>query len=41
MKRRYLNAWDWLLAPFGKCAWWNPNYVLCVQIAAQPKEQPK
>lgn len=33
MKRLYLNAWDFVLRPFGRCAWWNPNFLLGVQVA--------
>lgn len=36
MKRAYLNAWDSVLRFFRRCAWWNPNYLLGVQIAPLP-----
>ena len=40
MKRAYLAAWDLVLRPFRRIAWFNPNYLLCVQIVpAQPQSQ--
>jgi hypothetical protein len=37
MKRIYMNAWDFLLRPFGKCVWYNPNCIFCVQIEDIPR----
>lgn len=38
-KTLYLSAWDFILRPFGRTAWFNPNYLLGVQIVAQPSPQ--
>ena len=33
---RYLDFWDFVLRPFGRIAWRNPNYFLGVQIVRKP-----
>jgi hypothetical protein len=37
MKSLYLNTWDFVLRPFGRTAWFNPNFLLCVQIVRNPQ----
>lgn len=32
----YLAFWDFLLRPFGRTAWRNPNYLFGVQIVKIP-----
>jgi hypothetical protein len=34
---RYLDLWDFVLRPFGRCAWRNPNYLFGVQIEQLPE----
>lgn len=36
MKGIYLALWDAILRPFGRTAWFNPNYLFCVQIVRRP-----
>lgn len=33
---RYLAFWNFILRPFGREAWRNPNYLFCVQIVRRP-----